>query len=95
MNIGSICKNPYTCEFKNYCWKSVTEKSIHFLYNIRDAKRNNLLDLGVELIKNIPEDFDLSNLQKIQVECEKSQTNFIDKKSIQDHLKKLQYPLYF
>jgi CRISPR/Cas system-associated exonuclease Cas4 (RecB family) len=95
MNIGAICKNPYTCEFKNYCWKSVTEKSIHYLYSIRDKKRNDLINLGVELIKDIPEDFELSNLQEIQVRCEKTQSKNIDRDSIQRHLNKLQYPLYF
>jgi hypothetical protein len=24
--IGSICKTPYDCEFKHYCWKDVSEK---------------------------------------------------------------------
>lgn len=95
MSIGAICKNPYTCEFKNYCWKSVTEKSIHYLYNIRDKKRSELIALGVELIKDIPDNFELSDLQEIQARCEKTQSKNINKQLIQEHLNKLEYPLYF
>lgn len=95
MAIGSICKNPYICEFKNYCWGDVTEKSIHYLYRITDNKRQILLGMGVELSKDIPENFVLSDQQKIQVESDKKLSRYIDKESVVTHLKELCYPLYF
>lgn len=94
-NIGSICNNPYICEFKNYCWSEVSDKAIHFISRISDKQRQNLTAVGVNLIKDIPEDFALTELQKIQVDCEKSQAKHISIDSIHDHLGQLQYPLYF
>jgi hypothetical protein len=94
-SLGSICNNPYTCEFKHYCWKDVTEKSIHYLSRISDKKRQELLDINIEIIKDIPDDFELSILQKIQVRQEKTQVRYIDEDAIKNHLSALKYPLYF
>ena len=93
--IGSICNNPYPCEFKKYCWKEVSNKSIHSISRITDKQRQYLIDIGVNLISDVPDDFKLSIPQKIQVDCEKSQTKLIDENSIKEHLSHLQYPLYF
>jgi CRISPR/Cas system-associated exonuclease Cas4 (RecB family) len=93
--IGSICNNPYPCEFKKYCWKEVNNKSIHSISRITDKQRQYLIDSGVNLISDVPDNFKLSIPQKIQVDCEKSQTKLIDGNSIKDHLSHLQYPLYF
>jgi hypothetical protein len=94
-NIGSICNNPYICEFKKYCWSGVSEKSIHSLSRITDSKRKQLIDSGITLITEIPDDFQLTDLQSVQVQCEKNQERFIDQDAIKDHLAVLQYPLYF
>lgn len=94
-NIGSICNNPYICEFKNYCWKEVSDKAIHFISRISDKQRQNLINMGISLIKDVPQDFKLSEAQKIQIDCEKNQKRYIDSASINEHLTQLQYPLYF
>lgn len=93
--IGSICNNPYPCEFKKYCWKDVNAKSIHFISRITDKQRQYLIDIDVNLIQDVPDNFKLSEPQKIQVGCEKSQEKFINYKLINEHLAQLQYPLYF
>ncbi len=94
-DIGSICKNPYACEFKNYCWREVSKKSIYFISRISDKQRRSLIDNGVSLIKDVPENFKLTDLQTIQVSCEKSQNQYIDSVAIKNHLSQLQYPLFF
>ena len=93
--IGSICNNPYPCEFKKYCWKEVNARSIHSISRITDKQRQLLIDAGVTLIKDVPKDFKLSAPQKIQVDCEKNQVTSIDHISMKEHLSQLQYPLYF
>ncbi|RDI43428.1 hypothetical protein AQULUS_13210 [Aquicella lusitana] len=92
--LGSICKNPYPCEFKHYCWKDVPEKSIHYLYNIRDKFRFKLMEMGIELIQDIPSSL-VKNAQLIQVEHEKTQLPYIDSQQIVEHLSQLNFPLYF
>ncbi|PIZ03449.1 MAG: DUF2779 domain-containing protein [Gammaproteobacteria bacterium CG_4_10_14_0_8_um_filter_38_16] len=94
-DIGSICKNPYQCEFKNYCWRDVSKKSIHFISRITDKQRRDLIDNGISLTKDVPENFKLTAPQSIQVSCEKNQDTHIDTVAIKNHLSQLQYPLYF
>lgn len=94
-HIGSICNSTYVCEFKNHCWGNVSEKAIHFISRISEKQRLALVEMGIELVKDVPEDFKLSELQKIQVDCEKNQTVFVDNDSIKVHLSELQFPLYF
>ncbi len=68
------------------------------IYNLISpgAKRiGELEDLGIKLIKDIPEDFKISAKQQLQVEAVKSGKQYIDKEGIAGFLKNLKYPLYF
>lgn len=93
--IGSICKNPYECDFKAYCWSDVPKDSIHYISRIHKNKRTELMDMGVEQIKDIPDGYKLSDLQEIQVHCEKNHSQHVDKENIKKHFAKLEYPYYF
>ena len=62
---------------------------------ISDKQRQSLVDIRVNLIKDVPEDFKLTDLQKTQVSCEKNQEMHVDSVVIKKHLSQLQYPLYF
>lgn len=91
--IGSICNNP-DCMFKHYCWKDVSDKSIHYLYRINDDQRSQFISQEIELIRDVPESY-VKGGQKIQVLCEKNNTLNIDKQKIEEHLTKLKYPPLF
>ena len=93
--IGSICNNPYVCEFKKYCWKDVSDKSVHSVSRITEKQRQSLIDRDIFLIKDIPDDFKLTELQTVQVTCEKNQKRFLDSHAIAGHLAELRFPLYF
>jgi hypothetical protein len=93
--IGSVCKNPYPCEFQSYCWKDVTATSIHRLSRITDKKREELKDLGVESLSKIPSSFSLSPSQKAQVESAKQDKPLVDHVQIAELLKTLEWPLHF
>jgi len=54
-----------------------------------------LEDLGISLIKDIPEDFKLTPKQLAQVIATKSDERTINKERIKDFIKTLTYPLYF
>ena len=54
-----------------------------------------LFENGVEAIKDIPEDIKLNGKQKIQRDCEINGKVYVDKKGINDFMKKLQYPFYY
>ena len=93
--IGSLCKNPYPCEFKSYCWKNVDGDSIHKLTRISDRKRAELTDLGISKLKDIPDSFELTGGQFIQVAVAKTGKVHIEPAQIREHIKKLEYPLHF
>jgi len=54
-----------------------------------------LEDLGISLIKDIPEDFKLTPKQLVQVIATKNNERTINKEKIKDFIKNLTYPLYF
>ena len=69
--------------------------SIYNLFSPGATRIGELEDLGINLIKDIPDDFKLSEKQQLQVEATKSDKQYIDKESIAEFLKNLTYPLYF
>jgi CRISPR/Cas system-associated exonuclease Cas4 (RecB family) len=93
-DIGSICKSPYECEFKSTCWKNIGENSIHKLTRINDKKRADLIEIGAELITDIPDGFKLSDSQQIQVTSAKNNSEHIETSPIIDILSELTNPLY-
>lgn len=93
--IGSVCKSPYLCEFNAHCWKQVGPGSIHNLTRISEKKRAELVDLGLTLLKDIPDSVSLSDAQSIQVRAAKNGTPQIDHGNIKNYLKTLAWPLHF
>lgn len=93
--IGSRCKNPYVCEFKGHCWDVAKAGTIHTLSRISDKKRHALMDLGIEMISQIPKDFELSANQLVEYQTAVKDDVHIELNKIQDSLEELKYPLYF
>ncbi len=93
--IGSVCSSPYACEFQSHCWKNVKGDSIHNLTRISDAKRVQLINLGIEKIQDIPSTFKLTDSQFVQVSATKSGKPQIEIQSIAEVVQKLEWPLHF
>jgi len=93
--IGTYCLQPHECEFKNHCWSAVPETSIFDLTRLATAKKVELYLSGITKSQELPEDYPLSDYQKIQIHAEKTNTRFINEKAIEKFLKKLTFPLYF
>jgi hypothetical protein len=93
--IGSVCKNPYPCEFQSHCWKSVGGDSIHKLVRITDKKRAELSDMGAQVLKDVPDSFELTEAQTIQVKVSKSGKVHVENVNIRNHLSTLKWPLHF
>ena len=93
LTINSVIKQGHhDCKIEN-CLE-LPENHVFCLY--RGGKVScELYDQGVELIKDIPDNTKLNHKQNIQRECEKTGKVHVDKKEIQEFLKKLQYPLYY
>ena len=64
---GEHCFKPYPCPYYAHCTRNVVwpEHGIGELYRLRDRRRTELQAAGVEEIKDIPEDFPLTPLQRV------------------------------
>ena len=92
--IGQHCSTPYDCEFRGHCWKGVPEYSIYDIPRLSWEKKNMLKAMGILLFRNVPENFDLSEGQKLALKVEKSGETLLDRKKIAKFLKRIKYPLY-
>jgi len=69
--------------------------SIYKLCTLTPKKVGMFEDMGIELISDIPLDFDLSEKQRRQVMAVKSGKQDIDKEEIREFLSSLEFPLHF
>jgi len=92
--IAENCNKPYACPLKEKCWHSLPEDNVFDLY--RGGKKSfELFNDGILSIKDIPEDFKLSDKQSIQKEVLVNNETKIDKGEIKKFLNTLEYPLYY
>lgn len=75
--------------------KKVDKYSIYNLIAPGTKNLGALEDLGIEYIKDIPDDFKLTTKQQAQVVATKKNEQMIDKKSVKKFLDALTYPIYF
>lgn len=93
--VGERCNYPSECGFKSSCWKAVPAGSTHELTRFPILERSFLKSHGVTLMRDIPDDFDLTPSQRIQVKVAKTGEPHIDREAIGESLQGLKYPLYF
>ena len=92
--IGLHCDDPYGCPLKDDCWSFLPEG--HVFQLTRGGKRSfELFDNKIYAIKDIPEEFKLTDKQGIQRDCEINNKIHIHKESIKHFLAELKYPLYY
>lgn len=60
---GSHCHDPYDCEFWDRCTACKPEDWVFYLPRLGSERYEQLRSLGIELIWEIPDDFNLSELQ--------------------------------
>ncbi|MCX5809971.1 MAG: DUF2779 domain-containing protein [Proteobacteria bacterium] len=93
IDIGLYCRNPYDCDFIGHCWEHIPEGSVFSIKGSR-ALPFTLYNRGIIRLKDVPIHM-LSANQRLQVEATLEKKIVISKKSIQDFLDSLWYPLYF
>jgi hypothetical protein len=97
IGIGDQCDKPYKCDFKNHCWPDgiLNGYSVFNVSGLTITKKFELYEKGIIEVRDIPNDFILSDNQRVQVEIEKSGGKVVDKMEIENFLRQLSYPLYF
>jgi hypothetical protein len=73
----------------------ISPYSIYNLYKVNKRRIGELEDMGVKMIEDIPDDYDVPNSQIAQVAVTKSGERYFEKENIKEFLESLKYPLYF
>lgn len=96
--IGEHCskygKEDIECAAKSHCWSHIPSYSIFNVARL-GKKAFSLHDRGIVNIKDIPDDFKLSEGQRLQVNAEKHNIEILDRVEIREHLTAFKFPLYF
>lgn len=82
------------CTTFDYSNPDIPEYAVHDVTRINSKKLGLLIESGVLDIKDIPEDFEMSDTQKFQVDAAKRNKPHIDTDAIEQFLKSLVFPLY-
>ena len=95
IEIGLQCTDD--CPLRNTCWREVNKfkHNIFDLYRMPTKRAVGWYKQGIIGVEEIPKDYPLTKLQKIQVKTEKTGETYVDKKAINEFINRLKYPLYF
>lgn len=83
------------CATFSYSNPNVPDYSVHDISRIGKKKLMDLIDSGIYSLENIPEEFELTDNQKNQVDLAVRPQPLIRTDFIREELSKLAYPLYF
>ncbi|MBA3769797.1 MAG: DUF2779 domain-containing protein [Blastocatellia bacterium] len=90
------CKeNKLDCEFLKQHFPDLPDYTIFDISYLKTDKRRDLLSQGIVAVIDVPDDFPLSDKQRIQVEAAKSGVITIDVNEIEKRMSQWQYPLHF
>jgi len=88
------CHKPYDCEFWDHCTKDMPEFWVYNINGIGQNKLDELADMGIRAIGDIPENFPLSQIQdRIRVSVSNQQEYISDQ--LKAELMDVEYPVHF
>jgi hypothetical protein len=93
IEIGDRCTNPFECDFIPYCWYHVPDYSVYNVFT--GSKLEELLKENILNISDVPDDFDLTDRQSIEIKACKENRIQRDVSAIKGFLEQLAYPLYY
>jgi predicted RecB family nuclease len=91
---GSHCTEPVTCEFFDRCNPPRPDDHVGYLPRIRASAVEELVEMGVESIRDIPDDFPLNERQRRACTCVQTGEPWFSA-DLGEELKGLKYPLFF
>ena len=91
---GRHCTNPITCEFYDRCNPPRSDDYVGYLPRIHASAEEELEEMGVESIHDIPDDFELTEIQRRAATCVQTWEPWFSPE-LSSELDKLDYPLRF
>lgn len=98
--ISLACKCIYKgrsahCKTFGYSHPHIPAVSVHDIARISPKKLTTLIPSNIVKIEDIPDNFDLTDIQKLQVHAYKTKCIFVNTDMIKKEIDKLIYPLHF
>jgi len=95
--IGPHCKDCPLKEAEDGCWAHVHAEpcNVFSLYRLRTDRAFDWYNQGFLRSDDVPDDFPLSDRQKIQIETEQSGEPHVERDGIKQFIDRLEYPLFF
>jgi hypothetical protein len=88
------CHKPYDCEFWDHCTKGMPEFWVYNINGIAQKKLDELADMGIQDIGDMPATFALSQIQdRIRASVTNQQEYISDK--LEAELNDMEYPIHF
>ncbi len=94
VKISKNCSSPYVCDLTDKCWSFMLKDNV-FDLSRGGAKSWDLFENGIMELKDIPDDFKLTEKQEIQKKCAKTGEIYVNKEELGNFLGELKYPLHF
>lgn len=97
IDLGCHCRDPYKCEYWNYCARHLPEPSVFDLYKIRFDTALKCYHQGLRSYQDmlsVPKLND-KQLRQIQFELTNPADDYVNKGGVRDFLNTLFYPMYF
>ncbi len=91
---GDHCTHPFACAFFDLCNKPLPDGHVRYLPGISAKKLQELARRGIESIKQIPQDFPLTERQERAWDCARTGEPWFGE-GLKTALAELRYPLYF
>lgn len=90
----SLKKDCRSCEFFEHCIPPTTEYTIFDIPRLSEKQMLELYGKGIVLVRDIPEDFRLTETQKLPVECMRTGRTLIAE-GLRSELKKVRWPAHY
>jgi predicted RecB family nuclease len=91
---GRHCTSPVTCEFFDRCNPPLPDDHIGYLPRLHASAEEALEEMGVESIREVPDDFELTEIQRRAATCVQTGEPWFSP-ALGVALGSLRYPLYF
>jgi hypothetical protein len=91
---GRHCTHPVTCEFFERCNAPRPNDHIGYLPRIHASAVEELEEKGIKSIHDIPDDFELNEIQRRAAECVRSGQPWFESEGLNSELSALKYPLF-
>jgi predicted RecB family nuclease len=92
---GRHCVVPITCEFYDRCNPPRPNDHIGYLPRLHASAAEELEEMGVESIRDIPDDFDLTDIQRRAAMCVQTGKPWFDRDGLAAKLATLRYPIAY